>query len=103
ARRNLDDPELGAALGRTYQQMDPKFPTVSQSDRTPLPPRSGSIFVKSAATEDEPPAQLSVSIDHLSARYYDVTFESDVDQVTWDVSGIQPNDHIHADLVLLPL
>src|SRR5207302_6076341 len=27
----------------------------------------------------------------------------DVDQVTWDVSGIQPSDHIHADLVLLPL
>jgi len=102
--RNLDDPALKAALGRSYQDLDLKFPKVDQSSSgQSVPVRSGSLFIKKQKDEDPHAINSAVTLDHLTGRYYEVTFDADLDHVTWDVTAPQANEHLQADLIIFPL
>ena len=103
ALRNLNDPAMKPVAGRLYQDLDPKFPTTPQDEHPVVPARSGSMFVKPQNAGDPPATQLSVNVDHLSAQYFDVTFDSTVDQVTLDLSGLTAPQHVQVNLVVLPL
>jgi hypothetical protein len=103
ALRNLDAPSLKQAIGKTYQVLDSLFPPRQLDAVPPEPPRSGSLFVQPQAASAAPASTLALSVEHLTANYYDVTFNSEVDQVTFDLTSLASSPHVEANLIVEPL